>query len=354
MATPAGPSADAVLIVGGGLAGGLLALELRQRGVPVTLLDAGSPETATALSYGGVPGWPILPTPLARRAAGAGRRWRQLQRQHGDLGWRRCGLRQHGSARAPWARWLPFSRVDAVRLRVRLPEVLAAAGVEQLQGEASALAPCAGGWRLHRASGEALQAQQLVLAAGAGCRALWPSLPPQLRCSWAGVLEAPGLDRQIITLPQPFQRPLLERRAPQLQQPEWVVDAGLAPWGEAALLGQLTWVPPDPGGGTPPPAETMEHWLRQAWAASGVRAPTALAQAGRFHRVPVAFCSDGLPLVGPIPQAPGLWVFSGFSGAFAQVPVLAPLLADWLAGPPRQRARAPRRLRALGLGCLAL
>ena len=103
-----------------------------------------------------------------------------------------------------------------------------------------------------------------------------------------------------------------------------------------------------------PTAALVSHRLRQAWGASGVRWPTALAEAGRFHRVPVAFCSDGLPLVGPIPQAPGLWVFSGFSGAFAQVPVLAPLLADWLAGPPRQRAQAPRRLRALGLGSLGL
>ena len=71
---------------GGGLAGALLALELSQRGSAVTLLDAAEADTATALSYGGIPGWPLLPTPLARRAAGAARRWRQLQRRHGDLG----------------------------------------------------------------------------------------------------------------------------------------------------------------------------------------------------------------------------------------------------------------------------
>ena len=46
----------------------------------------------------------------------------------------------------------------------------------------------------------------------------------------------------------------------------------------------------------------------------------------------MAFCTGGLPLVGPLPGAAGLWVFSGFSGAFAQVPVLAPLLADVIAG----------------------
>ncbi len=46
----------------------------------------------------------------------------------------------------------------------------------------------------------------------------------------------------------------------------------------------------------------------------------------------MAFCSDGQPLVGPVPEAPGLWQFCGFSAAFSQVPVLAPLLAAVIAG----------------------
>ncbi len=346
----AGPS-GAVLIVGGGLAGALLALELSQRGSAVTLLDAAEADTATALSYGGIPGWPLLPTPLARRAAGAARRWRQLQRRHGDLGWRRCGLRLQGApALAPWARWLPFSRVDPQRLRARLPEVLAAAGVVQRRGWAQALEPSAAGWRLQLADGDGLEAPQLVLAAGAGCRALWPALPPQLRCSWAGVLEHPAVGAERITLPRQLQRPLLERRAGQLAEPQWVVDAGLAPWGGAALLGQISWVAPGDGASmAPPDPALMQGWLRQALAAGGAPWTQALAQVGPYHQVPVAFCSDGRPLVGPVPRAPGLWVFSGFSGAFAQVPVLAPLLADWLAAPPPRRERAQRRLQALGL-----
>ncbi|MEY4431282.1 MAG: hypothetical protein RLZZ533_1218 [Cyanobacteriota bacterium] len=346
----AGPS-GAVLVVGGGLAGALLALELSQRGCAVTLLDAAEADTATALSYGGIPGWPLLPTPLARRAAGAARRWRQLQRCHGDLGWRRCGLRLQGAAAlAPWARWLPFSRVDPQRLRARLPEVLAAAGVVLRRGRAQALEPGPAGWRLHLAAGESLEAAQLVLAAGAGCRALWPALPPQLHCSWAGVLEHPGVGAERITLPRQLQRPLLERRAGQLAEAHWVVDAGLAPWGGAALLGQISWVAPVDGASTAPPDPAlMQGWLRQGLAACGAPWTEALAQAGPYHQAPVAFSSDGRPLVGPVPQAPGLWVFSGFSGAFAQVPVLAPLLADWLAAPPPRRQRAQRRLQALQL-----
>ncbi|WP_443082017.1 FAD-dependent oxidoreductase, partial [Synechococcus sp. BA-132 BA5] len=47
-------------IVGGGLAGSLLALELVERGLPVTLVDAGE-DSATALSYGGVAWWAGAP-----------------------------------------------------------------------------------------------------------------------------------------------------------------------------------------------------------------------------------------------------------------------------------------------------
>ncbi len=349
----AGPS-GAVLIVGGGLAGGLLALELRQRGAAVTLLDAAEADTATGLSYGGIPGWPLLPTPLARRAAGAGRRWRQLQRRYGDLGWRGCGLRLHGApALEPWARWLPFSRVDPLRLRARLPQVLAAAGVVLRRGRAQALEPGPAGWRLQLATGDSLEAPQLVLAAGAGCRALWPALPPQLRCSWAGVLEQSALGVERITLPRQLQRPLLERRAGGLSEAQWVVDAGLAPWGEAALLGQISWVAPvEAQPSAQPDPEQMRGWLGQGLAACGEPWRQALAGAGAYHQVPVAFSSSGLPLVGPVAEAPGLWVFSGFSGAFAQVPVLAPLLADGLAAAPPRRERAQRRLQALGLGVL--
>jgi glycine/D-amino acid oxidase-like deaminating enzyme len=49
---------------------------------------------------------------------------------------------------------------------------------------------------------------------------------------------------------------------------------------------------------------------------------------GRFQQVPVSFCTDGQPLVGPVTGAPpGLWSFVGFSAAFLAVPRLAPQLA---------------------------
>jgi glycine/D-amino acid oxidase-like deaminating enzyme len=63
----------------------------------------------------------------------------------------------------------------------------------------------------------------------------------------------------------------------------------------------------------------------------------------------VAFCSSGAPLVGPVAEAPGLWVFSGFSAAFSQVPVLAPWLAMRIAAPAGPSAVAQRQLQQLGV-----
>jgi glycine/D-amino acid oxidase-like deaminating enzyme len=344
MAAPA----PGVLVIGAGLAGSLLALELRQRGAAVTLLEVGEAATASAFSYGGLPGWAVAPTPLARQAAGAARQWRRLQQRHGDLGWRRCGLRLHGSAGSPLARWLPFSRVDSAQLTQRLPDVLAAAGVALQRGVADRLSREGGLWRVDLAGGAALTASTLVLAAGAGCRRLWPDLPPQWRLSWAGVLELPQPQANCLTLPQPLQRPQLERLAPQLSEPRWLVDAGLAPWGKGGLLGQISLVRPGlESGDSPPPPALMEQWLRQGLEPLGSPFAAALAAAGHYRQVGVAFCSDGQPLVGPLAGQPGLWIFSGFSGAFAQVPVLAPLLADWLAGEPSARRAAPERLRRL-------
>ena len=337
----AGTGAD-VVIVGAGLAGGLLALELRQRGLSALLLDAGGP-AAGSLSYGLIPGWPLAATSLARLVAGAARRWRLLQQRHGDLGWRPLGWRP-----------LPLSQVNTVRWSERWPAVLAAAGVEQRRLRVRRLESLACGWRLHGEDGSSLDAARVVLAAGAGCLdlGLGSLLPPPLRRSWAGLLELPpgaaaGPAVYRLCLPRRFRRLELERRSESLGEPAWVVDAGLVPRGAGALLGQLSWFAPGgrgaegAGEGQGPPPQAAETWLRQALRDSAPPPLAALAGGGAYRQLPVAFCSDGRPRVGRVPGAAGLWLFSGFSGGFAQVPVLAPLLADAIAGgSPGQRAEA--------------
>jgi len=318
-----------VVIVGGGLAGGLLALAHVERGCSVRLVDASALADSAAgttaaswWSYGVIPGWPLAPTPLARLAANAARAWQTLQRRHGDLGWCRRPL----SLAMP----LPMSQVDTARLAEHLPAALTAAGVERLSARIQSLRQAEAGWQLHLQDGSVLQATQVVLAAGGSCRDLWPTLPPQLGCSWAGVLELPATAAGAypLRLPTRFTRLDLEQRAAELQAPAWVVDAGLAPRGMGALLGQLSWIAPSREAPPGPPAAEAEVWLRRSLQRS---APAPLAELaagpGRYRQLPVAFCSDGAPLAGPLTQEPGLWLFSGFSGGFAQVPVLAPLLA---------------------------
>ena len=320
-----------VAVVGGGLAGSLLALELAARGLEVQLMDRGL-DGATALSYGAVAAWAAPPTPLGRRMRGAPRLWRELQQRHGALGWTRRWLRLN---RAGWLGRLPLpcGQVEAGPVLAALPAVLQRQGVRCVPVTVQALVPVAQGWRLEFSDGSALEAPVVVLAAGAACRRLCTALDSRLRISWAGVLELdrwpPGYRRQQLRLPARFERLALERRAPQLEQEQWVVDPGLVPWGTTALVGQISLVRPGLELGDPPNPERMEQRLRQgleAWDPALARA------AGRYRQAPVAFCTDGRPLLGAVPGAAGLWQFTGFSAAFAQVPVLAPLQAAAMAG----------------------
>lgn len=328
-------------MIGGGLAGGLLALELAALGLAVELIagadagESGADGGATAWSYGAI-------------APAAAAPWIDLQRRHGDLGWRRRWFRPLGPG-APLAGWLPLpcSRVDVGQFQRRLPVALERLGirrrpvqVERLQPPALAGRP----WLLQLArQAEPLAARQVVLAAGAGCRALWPSLPERLRVSWAGVLQLqaqpggwPWAGPVAMRLPARFSRLALEARAPQLQQEDWAVDPALLPWGDHWLAGQISLVRPGLALGDPPPASLQEQRLRQALAAW---LPVLETWPARLQQVPVSFCSDGQPLVGPVPGAPpGLWVFAGFSAAFGLVPRLAPELARGVQSALRLRA----------------
>ena len=196
----------------------------------------------------------------------------------------------------------------------------------------------------------------MVLAAGAGCRRLWPALPPRLRHSWAGVLLVgpdappnPWLDqawRGRIVQPRHWQRPALEAgSAAPGPTPRWIVDAGMAPWGSGVVVGQISWLPRArgaPGDGPeetgsldPPDAQWMEERLREGL---GQLDPQLATLPAPYRQVPVSFCTDGQPLVGPVEGAPGLWTFAGFSGAFSLVPTHADRLATRLVGD----ADAPR------------
>ena len=317
-----------VAVIGGGLAGGLVALALAERGLSVVLVSAASlglPNTlgpATSWSYAGVLG-PDLQA------------WGELHERHGDLGLRRRRLHRHGQV---------FGQVDLIRFCQALPLALDRLGVRQLQAQvAQPPRRLDGLWQLElqgQADGPpSLQVGQVVLAAGAGCSALWPGLSQSLRSSWAGILHLeawPDPKRYPsrwlrrargggVVLPQAMARPSLEQRAGALVQEEWVVDPGLACLGEGLLVGQISLVRPGLELGDPPDQAVMESRLRQAL---GHFDPVLAELPARYRQVPVSFCLDGKALAGPVAGAPGLWALAGFRGAFGEVPRAVQALAD--------------------------
>lgn len=291
-----------VTVIGGGLAGSLLALELASLGQAVTLIDAGEDDTATALSYGLIP------------PGGDGGAWRRLQRLHRIEGLRRRWLQL---GRDGWP--LPGLQVEPQRFAASMREALRRHAVVRQQRRLDAP---------HQLDG--LRAQgPVVLACGSGCRRLAPGLSDRLRCSWAGILEVDPAalppPAWLARLPQRFERLALERSALLLQE-QWIVDAALVPVGERLLAGQITLLRPGLEQEPAPQPALMETRLRQGLAR---RWPALADLPGRYRQAPVSFCSDGIPLAGP--AAPGLWVLAGFSGAFGQLPAAARNLADRIA-----------------------
>jgi glycine/D-amino acid oxidase-like deaminating enzyme len=318
-----------VAVVGGGLAGGLLALELAEQGLEVVVVDGeetheGQGSCATQWSYGAI-------SPFA------GHQWRRLQQHHGELGWRPRWFRPWGSGALLGGK-LPLrcSRVDVNQFRKALPRVLERAGVEWWAAQVNRLetpARVTEPWLLPiKASNQTLAAWQVVLAAGAGSRALWPHLSERLRVSWAGVLELSAMEgswpwgkRGSMRLPAHFQRLRLEAEASSLMEETWVVDPGLVPWGEQWLAGQITLVRPGWEAGEPPDAQRQERRLREAlvpWL------PQIASWPGTFQQVPVSFTTDGNPLVGRVAESPtGLWIMAGLSGSFTTAPRMSKELA---------------------------
>lgn len=334
------------------MAGSLLSLSLARRGVRVVLVGRDGP-SATSLSYAGV------------RAPGI-RAWQELEQRHGPLGFRSSRLVMHGwpgplqqlppALQALPTALLPMGRLDAPTLAAALPRALERMGVVRHDRAVSAIERSAdGGWALIDATGQPIRLADtrngagrhlapaaVVLAAGAGCRGLWPDLAERLRFSWAGVIEIDpealgaedrehGWLAQVLKgrLIQPLRlrRLRLEAEAATLKEARWIVDAGLAPWGSRVLLGQITLVEPDPDPNRPPDPARMETRLRSGLAELD---PRLAALPGTYRQAPVSYCLEGDALAAPVAHAPGLWVFAGFSGAFTVVPSLADRLADHL------------------------
>ena len=366
-----------VLLVGAGIAGGLLALALADEGVEVELFGGDLLGTATGCSYGGVPWWAGAANPLGELLATAPRCWDQLQQRHGDLGLRPAQLWLHWSEQAPQQAvakvqqalaglpqqpqltalsaqeaiekepllagadlggvlQLPYWRVDPLGFQQGLERAWKAAGVQRR-------APLPADELRERHE----QGEPMVLCSGAATLALLKAMglqaPSVLAFSWAGVAHygRAQLAAERIVMPLLGQRSARETAS---SGPALICDPGLAPApGGGVLLGQTSWF--DRPVDAPPPAEND---LKQLSSVRSRLAPSLSESAHgplRLQQQPVAYSRDQQPLLGPLFGCSNISLFTGFGGPFALVPAVTPLMVkalvtgDWT------------QLKSLGLLC---
>jgi glycine/D-amino acid oxidase-like deaminating enzyme len=110
-----------------------------------------------------------------------------------------------------------------------------------------------------------------------------------------------------------------------------ILDRGIYQMRDGSLrLGQISRVLTDP-------YQDTQDLGGEAQIRQGVSEflPALAGVPGRWCHCLVAFCPDGLPLIGAIPGQQGLWIFSGFSNPLLLVPTLARCFAKQVTGDPQ-------------------
>jgi glycine/D-amino acid oxidase-like deaminating enzyme len=157
----------------------------------------------------------------------------------------------------------------------------------------------------------------------------------------AELVETPPVDVKLRTLVMTaeMQRFQLEAQAstaakeqewqePGLEIVPWILDAGAVQLANGSLrLGQISRVLSAPQAVVD--AIASETVIRKA---VGQVLPALQNLPGQWQSCLVAFSRDRLPLIGPIPETTGLYVFSGFSNPFAVMPPLAQRFAQAASG----------------------
>lgn len=211
-------------------------------------------------------------------------------------------------------------------LLAALAEAVAERGGRFLDADVSGLVPAAGSVRVELAGAEAVEADQVVVALG----------------SWTGLLEGAG---ELGRLVQPVKGQLLvfERGPGPAPVLYWGHNYLLTKADGTVLLGGT--MEPDRGYADAPDerVEALREVLDRVWPA--LTAAPATARSGLRPRAP-----DALPLIGRLPGAPGVYLFTAhFRNGFLLAPVTARLAASEILGgaaqPLLERLR-PARLTA--------
>lgn len=336
-----------VLIIGGGLAGLLLAEELVSLGAETTVVDnehpmRGSSSPATLMHA--FPGRSLKPSPLLKAAYQKSQaRIHAWRHKKNDLA-RECRIerplnteqadRLRRSYETYWAHgqdsWLTFDATNRSRL-IYGPAYcvnLSAAcdlmrkdrgeHVRLVADTVVAIDPCSEGWVVsstcHR-----MEAQKVVIAAGAGMHLFFPKL---------GSVEGGDLL-------------LTQDRWPSNRM---VADSGIhiapRPGAEGLSIGSTRWPVDAPLGEREATAKLISH-LERTLECSRESSKPFLWRGQR------SICAaDRMPVCGPVPSYPGLFVLSGFGGkGLLWAPLSASLLAEAImTGAPMPAALSTARL----------
>ncbi|MGF1512922.1 MAG: NAD(P)/FAD-dependent oxidoreductase [Elainellaceae cyanobacterium] len=368
------------IVVGGGLAGSAAAYELARRRFTVLLLEGQSPLQATRYSYGGIPYWAGT-TPLMQQLCQEGiARHRALPEElEADTQLRDLDLlltiaanQDPGEALKTYADCqISPTLISVSEACDREPQLNPAAIVGALtvrHGHVDPIRLISAYWQaFFRLGGKVHRVTATEVRQQNGCAAV---LTPDEAFTGANVLVcAGGLSRHLLTqaghpvrqyfthaelletaalppalrtivMPAHTQRFDLEAEAAQPQHESlWqqakpvaapILDPGAVQFLDGRLcIGQISRTLGDPFAAVD--LAESEARIRQA---VGQVLPALATLPARCHHCLVAFSGDRLPLIGPVPGADNLHLFSGFGSPFAILPTLAQRFAAHAAAAP--------------------
>ncbi|GAB4236569.1 MAG: FAD-binding oxidoreductase [Elainellaceae cyanobacterium] len=369
------------IVVGNGIVGASVSYELAKVGFSVLLLDR-FPEiqNATRYSYGGVAYWSGT-TALSRQLCQEGiERHRLLSAElEADTQFREVDLlltidRDHdpSQAAATYAQCLIPPSILSPETAHEMEPLLNPAAIAgtlhfrhgHVSPEASVRAYNQAFLRVggtieiatvtglvqsgHRVSGVTTtlgqhESDRVLLCTGGMSRTLLNSfgLSARVYFTQAELIETPPAEIRLntIVMPANLKRFALEAEAgaadmdslwsePGHEVTTAILDAGVVQFQDGRLrMGQVSRTLTDPNASADP--NVSEKLMRQA---IGNILPTLQNLPGQWHSCLVAFSGDRLPLIGPLADAEGVYLFTGFSNPFVILPPLAQRFAHYASG----------------------